>query len=158
MVIQGLEVNNHYKLAHEIAMNHLDNTTKVFNDTSTAWENYTPLTSQQGRKAKADFVGWSGLAPINYLIKHAIGIRVDAPKNTITWRITELGRHGIENLRFGGNDEASMNRISLIAEQRQDATDKLIFSSQCLRPYKLTIIINNHDKHYNIDCKKTYFN
>jgi len=158
MVIQGLEANNYYKLAHEIAINHLDNTTKVFNETGTAWENYTPLTQKKGRKAKSDFVGWSGLAPINYLIKHAIGIRLNAPNNTITWRITELGRHGIKNLRFNGNSDATMNKITLIAQPRKTITDPLNFSVKCLKPFNLITISNGITKHYSIDCKQINFN
>ncbi|MCJ8321430.1 MAG: hypothetical protein MJK12_17475 [Colwellia sp.] len=153
MVIQGLEVNGEYELAREIAMNHLDSTTEVFLKTGTAWENYYPLAIKQGRKAKADFIGWSGLAPINYLIKHAIGLRIDAPKNTITWRINELGRHGITDLRFNGQGDA-MNSVDLIAQARTSLSDNINISVQCRQAFTLKIITTFADNDYNISCQK----
>ncbi len=153
MVIQGLEVNNEFELAREIAMNHLDATTQVFLETNTAWENYTPLVIKQGRKAKPDFIGWSGLAPINYLIKHAIGIRINAPKNEVTWRINETGRHGIEGLRFNGQGEA-MNSIDLIAQKRESLKDDIHINVQCRQDFTLTVISHLTKKSHLIDCQK----
>ena len=152
MVIQGLEVNNQFALAREIAMNHLDSTTEVFLETNTAWENYTPLEIKQGRKAKPDFIGWSGLAPINYLIKHAIGIRINAPKNEITWRINETGRHGMEGIRFNGQGEA-MNSVDLITHKRQFLDDDIIITTRCERPFTLTVISSFAKKSFQITCK-----
>ena len=133
-------------------MNHLDNTTQVFLDTNTAWENYTPLEIKQGRKAKPDFIGWSGLAPINYLIKHAIGLRINAPKNEITWRINEIGRHGIAGLRFNGQGEA-MNSVDLIAQKRTSLTDDIHINVQCSKDFTLNIISHNTFKSYQINCQ-----
>ncbi len=152
MVIQGLEVNNEFALAREIAMNHLDSTTQVFVETNTAWENYTPLEIKQGRKAKADFIGWSGLAPINYLIKHAIGLRINAPKNEITWRINELGRHGIQGLRFNGQGEA-MNSVDLIAKKRKELSDDIHINIQCRQAFTLNIISPFAQQSYQINCQ-----
>ena len=153
MIIQGLELNNEFELAHEIAMNHLNGTAEVFKKTHTAWENYYPLALQKGRKAKPDFIGWSGLAPINYLIKHAIGIRVNAPKNEVIWRINETSRLGIENLRFSGTAE-DMNAISLIAEKRQKLSDDILVTAQCRRPFTLKVITTSIAKSYQVDCKQ----
>ena len=50
---------------------------------------------------KPDFVGWSGLIPISMFIENIIGINADASENTVVWRSTGNGRHGIERLRFG---------------------------------------------------------
>ena len=152
MVIEGLEINGELALAHEIAMNHLNATTEVFKQTGTAWENYYPLEWKKGRKAKPDFIGWSGLAPINYLIKHAIGIRVNAPKNEIIWYINETSRHGIEGLRFGYGESA--NSISLVAAKREALTDEINLTIHCEKPFLLTTIHNNKRESNEITCDK----
>jgi glycogen debranching enzyme len=101
MVIRGLENNRHRELAEEIALEHLRSITRIFKETGTVWENYSPDAVKPGTPAKRDFVGWSGLGPILYLIEYAIGIRVDAPSNTITWHLRSPQRVGLEKLRFG---------------------------------------------------------
>jgi hypothetical protein len=153
MVIQGLERYHHFALAHEIALNHLDNTTQVFLDTGTAWENYQPLAIKKGMKARPDFIGWSGLAPINYLIQYAIGIRINAPSNEITWRINELGRHGIKNLRYGSNTHRQ-NTLSLIAEARTHADDDLVINLSCNQPFRLNIVIAGKQVSHSINCQQ----
>jgi hypothetical protein len=102
MVIRGLENCGQRELAQEIALEHLRVITSVFKATGTVWENYAPDTAKPGTPAKGDFVGWSGLGPILYLIEYGIGVRTDAPSNTITWNIRSPQRVGIERLRFGG--------------------------------------------------------
>jgi hypothetical protein len=105
-----LEHSGQRELAAQIALEHLHIITRVFKDTGTVWENYSPDAAKPGTPAKRDFVGWSGLGPILYLIEYAIGIRVDAPSNKITWSIRSPQRVGIERLRFGGTT------VSLICE------------------------------------------
>ena len=102
MVIRGLQKYGQHALATEIAMEHLRAVSDVFAKTNTIWENYAPDSSRQGDEAKADFVGWSGVGPIMYLIEFAIGIQADAPANTIVWDIQSPHRVGVENFRFGG--------------------------------------------------------
>jgi hypothetical protein len=111
MVIRGLEQNGQPELAREIALEHLTIMRRVFQDTGTIWENYAPDAVKQGDNAARDFVGWSGLGPILYLIEYGIGVRVDAPANTITWDIRSPRRAGVERLWFGGKT------VSLVCEQ-----------------------------------------
>lgn len=101
MVIRGLEINGNRKLADEIALEHLRLVTQIFRDTGTVWENYAPDAIKPGTPAKRDFVGWSGLGPILYLIEYGIGIRVDAAANSVTWYLRSSQRVGIEKLWFG---------------------------------------------------------
>lgn len=89
MVIRGLENRGYKDLARDIALNHLDNVVKIFDDTGTIWENYPPDAVDAGDADKKDFVGWSGIAPILYLIEHKIGIRADATNNKLIWNINE---------------------------------------------------------------------
>lgn len=102
MVVRGLENYGYDKLAREIAMNHLDHVVEVYKKTGTLWENYAPQSVSRGKPSRGDFVGWTGIGPIAFLIEYAIGIKADAVANTVTWDIKSPGRVGIERLWFGG--------------------------------------------------------
>ncbi len=102
MVIRGLEKNSQSDLAREIALEHLRIITQVYRETGTVWENYAPDAARRGEPAMRDFVGWSGIGPILYLIEYGVGVRADAPSNTITWTIRSPRRVGIERFWFGG--------------------------------------------------------
>ena len=64
-----------------------------------------------------DFVGWGGIGPVANLIEYMLGFDLNVPVNTITWRITRLERHGLENLQFGGF------KTDLICDPRSSPTD-----------------------------------
>jgi hypothetical protein len=105
MVIRGLERYGYGELAREIALKHLDAVAEVYRQTGTIWENYAPDAIEPGRLesgelVKGDFVGWSGLGPILYLIEYGIGLKADAETNTVTWRIDLPGRSGCGNFHF----------------------------------------------------------
>jgi hypothetical protein len=97
-------------LANEIALEHLRIASDVFQSTGTVWENYAPDASQPGKPAKGDFVGWSGIGPILYLLEYAIGLKADARENALTWRLGSTARQGCERFRFNGRV------VSLVAE------------------------------------------
>jgi hypothetical protein len=84
-----------------MALNHLDQVTAVYLDTGAIWENYSPMRVARGDGALRDLVGFSGLAPINLLLEYAIGLRADAPSQTLTWIIRTDQRVGCERYRFG---------------------------------------------------------
>jgi glycogen debranching enzyme len=102
MVMAGLENYGYTDLAREIALNHLRNAVAVFKETGTIWENYAPQQIAHGEPAKGDFVGWSGIGSIAFLIEYAIGVRADALANKITWDIRSPARVGVERFWFGG--------------------------------------------------------
>lgn len=87
MVLKGLEKVGKYRMAYEIAENHLRNVVEVFRNTGTVWENYAPEKAVPGNPAKSDFVGWTGLTPIAVLFEYVFGIRADSRKNQITWDV-----------------------------------------------------------------------
>ena len=154
MVVRGLELNGKNSLAYDIAMNHLYATAEVFKDTGMIWENYHPLVLRKGVKARPDYVGWSGIAPIKYLIEYAIGIRINAPQNEISWHVNEMGRHGIEQLRFGASD-GLWNQVSLIASERTSSDDTLKLSVQCEHPFTLNVLYKSRKHTYEILCDAT---
>jgi glycogen debranching enzyme len=115
MVMAGLENYGYTDLARQIALNHLRNVIAVFKETGTIWENYAPQHVAHGEPAKGDFVGWSGIGPIAFFIEYAIGIRVDALANKITWDIRSPARVGVERFWFGGKT------VSLVCEKADAA-------------------------------------
>ncbi len=102
-VIKGLSRCGYTTLARQAAENHLTQMAAVYRDTGTIWENYSPERPAPGNIAKRDFVGFSGVGPIALLIEEILGIEVDAPANTICWRLYPTSEQGLGNLRFGDN-------------------------------------------------------
>ena len=111
MIVQGLENYGYTDLAREIALNHLYNVIEVYRQTGTLWENYAPQSVERGKPSKGDFVGWTGIGPISFLIEYIIGTRANAPDNMITWNIESTKRVGIENFWFGAKT------VSLVCEE-----------------------------------------
>ncbi|MET0263036.1 MAG: trehalase family glycosidase [Rariglobus sp.] len=103
MVIRGLERSGRSDLAREIALNDLEVTGRVFQQTGTVWENYAPDADQPGTPAKGDFVGWTGITPILHFLEQVIGLKADAPANALTWRLNESGAVGCDLYRFNGH-------------------------------------------------------
>ena len=110
MVIRGLQNYGYSNLARQIALNHLDTMGQVFQKTGTVWENYAPDAVAPGQPAMSNFVGWSGIGPIMYLLEFAIGLKPDAAKNELLWTLGSSRRVGCERFRFNGHI------VSLVAE------------------------------------------
>ncbi len=102
MVIRGLENYGYRAQARALALHHLDCACRVFERTGTVWENYAPDALEPGTPAAKDFVGWSGIGPIMYLLQYAIGLAPNAPKNELVWTLTAGKRCGCERFRFAG--------------------------------------------------------
>lgn len=108
MIVLGLEKCGYRTLARDIAMNHLDVLNRVFQDTGTIWENYPPEFISSGNSDHPDMVGWSGLAPILYLVQYGVGLSVPERKNYLEWRLPEefleKGRVGCKRYWFQGKE------------------------------------------------------
>lgn len=152
MVIRGLERYGEHKLARDIALNHLAGVVEVFKRTGTIWEFYAPdeikAGIQPGHATRRDFVGWTGIAPIVFLIEHAIGIRVDAPSNTIEWRIYSPDRVGVKRLWFGGKI------VSLICDSADEAGRRNV-KVRTNKPTTLTLIWKDTKTVHQIPTKQT---
>ena len=120
MVLMGLSSVGKEELAYDIAVNHVENVTKVFNSTGKVYENYAPEKAEPGDPAKADYVGWAGLGPVSVLIEYVLGIRTDASNRTVTWRVRRTERHGILRLPLGNGT------VDLICEARKNENDEPI--------------------------------
>jgi glycogen debranching enzyme len=101
MVLRGLDRAGYNDLAHEISREDLDHVVGVFEQTGTLWENYAPERTAPGNRAKDDFVGWSGLAPIAGLFEYVFGLRADAPSGRLFWDVRLLESHGVRGYPFG---------------------------------------------------------
>ena len=119
MVLRGLEKYGYHKIAYDIACSNIENVVGVFDKTGTLWENYAPEATEQGRPAKGDFVGWSGLFPITILFEFVFGIKSNVGENKITWHVNRTEKHGVERYPFGKN-----GMLDLICEERADSAEK----------------------------------
>lgn len=90
LVLRGLENHGFHKLARDIAVNHLDVISKVYEQTGTIWENYPADEISSGDSDKNEFVGWSGLGPILCLIQYAVGLSLERKEGepTVCWEIS----------------------------------------------------------------------
>jgi len=130
-VIKGLSRCDHVALARQAAENHLTQMAAVYRDTGTLWENYSPEYPVPGNIAKRDFVGFSGLGPIALLIEEVLGIEVDAPNDTIRWRLYPTPEQGLSNLRFGDNV------VSLLAREADGGETAIEVTAQ--REFTLSV-------------------
>lgn len=131
MVIKGLEYNGEEEFARKATLNHLQNMLDVYQNfvpskkklpykegnipfpadldgTKQIWECYSSEKKEPSTRwdnfyyVRPKFVGWSGCGPITLFIENVIGIRLDAPKNRVVWKINSKQRHGIKQLAFSG--------------------------------------------------------
>lgn len=124
MVIRGLEKYGYDSLARDIALNHLDNVVKIYNDTGTIWENYPPDFIDSGDADKHDFVGWSGIAPTLYLLEFAVGLKGDAANQQLSWRLQPgMGTVGCNRYWFAGRT------LDLLATEQPDGTYQVTATS-----------------------------
>lgn len=116
MIVRGLLRSGEYRVAREIALQHLNAINNVYRQVEphTIWEAYSPEKTrpasndsmEYGReteqsRVRDDFCGWSALGPISMMIEAVLGIECDYPNRKILWHSNCMEEHGIQNLRFG---------------------------------------------------------
>ncbi|WP_157261085.1 MGH1-like glycoside hydrolase domain-containing protein [Paenibacillus wynnii] len=101
MVLKGLQTSGYNNLTHELSTRHLENVVRVFSETGTLWENYSPEFASRGNHSKGDFVGWTGLSPIAMLFEFVFGLKPDVPNSKLIWDIRLLEEHGITSYPYG---------------------------------------------------------
>lgn len=108
--IRGLTQAGRSSLAREAAIRYLDAMCAVARDPAygnTIWEcysptEYRPATAEAGEIVRADFVGWSGLAPVTMLIENIIGLHFNAKENLVTFEMFPGQLCGLKNMLFNG--------------------------------------------------------
>lgn len=119
MLLKGLTRHKLDSLAYEIASNHFNNVIRVFNETGTFWENYAPETGYFPQNSRRDFVGWTGITPINILFEYIFGIRPQPAENLLVWDIRITDAFGVKNYPFGVD-----GNIDFQCAKRKSAVDK----------------------------------
>jgi hypothetical protein len=109
MVLRALRLCGRHDLAHEIALNHLTNVYRVFEETGTLWENYAPETAARGEQSARDFVGWTGLPPIAILLEFVFGLQPDPGAARLTWDVRLAEGHGVQRYPFGEKGEVYLS-------------------------------------------------
>ena len=117
--MQGLTINGKDSLAHEIAMNHIENIVDRYLETGTIWENYAPEAGVLPTNSRGDFVGFSGVSPVSVFFENVLGIRSNVPENEITWDIRLLEKHGILQYPFG-----LKGLVQLTCEERNNINEE----------------------------------
>ena len=134
MIIRGLEAYGYDELARRVALNHLRLVATVFQNTGTIWENYSPEQAAPGNPAQQDFVGWSGIGPILYLLEYGVGLKPDAAHNELSWNLQASGRTGCERYRFNGHVVA----LLAAAAHRNAAQRRLTIESDGMFSLRVT--------------------
>lgn len=147
MIIKGLDkfgVNNDWaykfnEFATLATEEYLNGIYQVYKKTGTIWENYSSEAFTRGSWSRHDFVGWSGCGPIQLLIENIIGLRPNGVDNSLTWHLTRIDKHGIENLKFGNVT------VSLIAEKREKVISPIIINIKCDNDFELNVEHGNNN-------------
>jgi hypothetical protein len=119
MVLRGLTDVGADDLAYDIARNHVENVSGVFQETGTLWENYAPERVKQGFPSKPDFVGWTGVSAISIPIEYLIGLRIDPMKQELHWDLRLEGRHGVLRYPLTRGHYADLLCVSQTADTLQ---------------------------------------
>lgn len=151
MVIRGLEAYGYSDMARKIALQHLNLVAEVYKNTGTIWENYSPEYPKPGKPAAKDFVGWSGIGPIMYLLEYGIGLKPDASRNELLWELTTAGRIGCDRFRFNGHT------VSLVAEPLPGEPKKVRLTIQSDGNFTLKVAIGNTDKSFAVTHGRQQF-
>jgi glycogen debranching enzyme len=145
MILKGLENYGYHDLAYQASKKYLKGMHEVFQKTGTVWENYNPDKYVRNERAKPDFVGWTGLGPISVLIESVIGIKINAPANTVEWHIHRTDRHGVKNLAF------DHQKVSLLAEERSSPEETARINIETNKSFQLIIHIQDRMKEFDIE-------
>lgn len=144
MVITGLERYGYQSEARAIALNHLENMLKVFQTDGFIWENYSPEQVRGGNSSQTDFIGWSGIPPIMYLLEYAIGLRADAPNNELVWQLETGKRRGCERFRF------NRHVVSLVAEPDKGDPKNVKIRVESDGEFKLSIVTRGTRRSFHV--------
>jgi hypothetical protein len=132
-VLRGLTKVGADSLAFEIANNHVNNVSKIFNETGVIWENYSP--EFKHGNDRENFVGEGGLTGTAILLEYIFGIRSDVPNKLIVWDIRLLDEFGLEKYPFGKDGV-----VSLYSKARKKVTDEPKIKVNSNVPVKVNII------------------
>lgn len=141
MVVSGLWDKGYRHLAYTIGRNHYDNVLKVFQKTGTLWEYYAPESAAPGFMARKDFVGWTGLPPIAYLIEYIFGIHSNAMDKRLTIDANVTEAYGIKRYPFGAD-----GMVDIEVAKRASTSEKPRVTIKSNVPFSLTLFWGKDNK------------
>jgi hypothetical protein len=100
MVQEGLKAAGQRDFLQQTAEKYYGACLTAYRNEKTIKENLAP--DQAAGFGATDFVGWGGIGPVANLIEYELGFEIDAPGQSITWRIARPERHGLENFELNG--------------------------------------------------------
>jgi Glycosyl hydrolase family 63 C-terminal domain len=100
MVQEGLKATHQDEFLQSVAEKYYAACLKTYGTEKTIKENLAP--DKPAGFGAGDFVGWGGVGPVANFIEYILGFEINAPEQTITWRIKQPERHGLENFQFNG--------------------------------------------------------
>lgn len=143
VAIRGLAENGYPELAREAAIRYLSAMCKVAKNEAygSIWECYAPeafrpATTEKGDIVRANFVGWSGLAPITMLIENILGFRFNAPENIVEFTMFPYQLGGLKNMCLGDN------KISIECKKYVSEAGKSILQICAEKPFTLVVKTN----------------
>jgi hypothetical protein len=149
MILRGLTQRGAHDLAHQIALNHVENVAQVFQHSLTLWENYSPEYTQPGKPAQGNFVGWTGLSAIAIPIEYLIGLRTVRNDSSSTvhlhWDIWLIERHGV--LRY---PLEAANTVDLVCDARNLNTDLPRLTVSATQALTLSVESAGHSRTFNL--------
>lgn len=138
-VLRGLTKIGADSLAFEIAANHVNNTSKIFEKSGIVWENYSP--EYLSGSGKENFVGEGGLTATAILLEYIFGIRADFPNNKIIWDIRLLDEFGVKQYPFGKE-----GIIDLYCKKRSKSINEPVIKVNSNIPFQLVILWDGGSK------------
>lgn len=146
MVVYGLEKYGYGGKAREIGLNHMDSVAKVWESTGTIWENYPADSLTSGDSDHPDFVGWSGMGPIRFLLRYGIGLAYNAPEKKLVWTLDkELlndGELGCKGFGFGGCTTSLLANV---------VDDGVRIVAEADKPYRLRVLYDGMESEFDIE-------
>ncbi len=161
VTIQALKLYGFRNEASTLASRTLNGIARVYNEYGdfphSLWECYAPetvrpalLKTPDGMQdvVREEFGGWT-CCLINILIEDILGFHVDAPRNTLTWKINLPSEHGIERLCFGETQ---------VHARIQTTRTKRVIEAESNRAFKLHVVTGGKAARISVKPgRNTYF-
>jgi len=169
--VAALAHTGHHELARDAAANHIAALSRVHDHfvadptmlspeaigdgSATLWEAYAPDAFAPATRwddtyyGRQDFVGWTGVGPIALLLEQVVGLRADAPADTLTWRLTRTDQHGVRGYRFGDQ------LVDLTAADRAAATDPVQVTVDTSDAFVLEIVTGGAAQRFALPAGQT---
>jgi hypothetical protein len=133
MVLRGLGERGYADLAQKIAENHYFNVIESFERTQAVWEHHAPDKPGEGR-GRSNFVGWTGITPIAVLFEYLFGLRYDATKHRLSWKLSRTEELGVRRYPFGQG-----GLLDLRVEARSDPGQRPRVTLQANQPLEIEL-------------------